>query len=249
MITNVLDSIRNRLTQNEIVRMDEDNVGMSLILPVVKAIGWDPFNNKEVQSRYMVPGLFNDVSVNYALIYNTKLLALIKARPLYSDLKKTKYFGKIFITAKRSGAKYLIICNGVDWHIYRADQDKEAVKINIWDSEAANKLMLLSKSNIENGLLEEYYLKNSSDIGTNSTMKTSRGYKVTDETHAKLSTFRVKINSSRINRDGGITNSMIVERLLNILFSCSENFDWHDIHNERILEIKLCQCLRKGLNQ
>jgi hypothetical protein len=248
MITDVLANIRNRLIQNEIVRMDEDNVGMSLILPVIKAIGWDPFNNEEVLSRYMVPGLFNDVSVNYALICNTKLLALIKARPLYSDLSKTTYFGKIFITAKKSDAKYLIICNGVDWHIYQANQNKEAIKINLWDSEAANKLMLLSKSNIENGLLEEYYLKNSSDIRTNNTKRTSRGYKVTDETHATLTSLRVRINSSRINRDGGITNSMIIERLLNILFSCSENFDWNDIHNERFLENKLRQCLGKGLN-
>jgi len=222
------------------------NTDRAFVSPVLESIGWNLSNLNEVVADYKPMGLKQGSEISYALFAQLLPILMVDIRPLYSDLSQLP--PKISATAKASPAKYLVSTNGVEWNLYNVEGNPILkLVIDIRDDDAQDKLQLMSKESIISGLLEKSI--NEMPAANNSvdeiTLK-NRGYKVSDKNHDALNKLRNKIMTSRSVKDQEITNSMIVELLLDLfLENCQTNFSYMEISNQTILRQRMQECLRK----
>jgi hypothetical protein len=226
--------------------LNERNTDRAFISPILESIGWNLSNLNEVVADYKPMGLKQGSEISYAMFAQLLPILLVDIRPLYSDMSQLP--PKISATAKASPAKYLASTNGVFWNLYNVEGTPVLkLVIDIRDNDAQDKLQLLSKENIVSGLLENFI--NELPVANNSVdviVLKNRGYKVSDKTHDGLNKLRIKIMTSRSVKDQEITNSMMVELLLDLFLENSQtNFNYMEISNQTILKQRIQECLRK----
>ncbi|MDD3363392.1 MAG: hypothetical protein PHZ03_00265 [Syntrophomonas sp.] len=226
--------------------LNERNTDRAFVSPVLESIGWNLSNLSEVVADYKPMGLKQGSEISYALFAQLLPILLVDIRPLYSDLSQV--LPKISATAKASPSKYLVSTNGVQWNLYNIEGNPVLkMTIDIRDNDAQDKLQLMSKESIISGLLEKYINELPvPNISVDEIVLKNRGYKVSDKTHDALNKLRIKIMTSRSVKDQEITNSMIVELLLDLFLENSPtNFSHMEISNQTILRQRIQECLRK----
>lgn len=210
-------------------------------------------NFDEVWADYTIEGLENSQAVSYALTIQNRAVMLIEIRPLYSDISNPSVFSKIFVTAKASPASYLAITNGVQWLIYdvedSADKANNLFPIDIREKTAAERLSLFNKQALRDGSLKQYAVtipevERVVPDRSRSNYK-SRGYKVSDETHKGISHLRQEIMTSRSVKDQEISNSLLVELVLETFLDSKTFMDTKEISNEVILKKRIEETLEK----
>lgn len=254
MLNEVLSTLQTQLQLNNIEGIDAENTDEAFVRPILQAVGWDFANLGESRKGYSVKGLKKGVKVTRALLYQGAPLLLIEVKSLYSDITNYSSFNRVYATATNSQAQYLIITNGVDWHIYTIEELKEkdnkpSLIINVKEGKSTE-FELLSKTNIKAGMLAQY-IKEHADLNRiqnldKDNIVKSRGYKVKDSTHKALNSFRSKeIMTNREVKGEDITNGMIVEELILIFLECAKNYSFENTANRVLLNRKIKDCYKK----
>lgn len=130
---------------------DEAATKQVVILRILKALGWDPFNIDEVYPEYSA----GDRRVDYALRYNGRNKVFIEAKKVNEDLEKHQE--QLLNYSFQEGVKLAILTNGIGWWFYLplregSWEQRKFYTIEIYDQQSddiVNKFEeFLSKENV-----------------------------------------------------------------------------------------------------
>ncbi|NYT94089.1 restriction endonuclease [Salinispora sp. H7-4] len=133
-------------------RLGEQNTKMSLINPVLEALGWNVRDPDEVSHEYRRNS--TDNPVDYALLFPPTPKLLIEAKGLGEKLNDPRWANQTIAYATSAGVEWVALTDGLEWRIYNAHapvpiEQKLLASVRIDDPEDAVKiLILLSKDNI-----------------------------------------------------------------------------------------------------
>ena len=105
--------IKRIRSDKSIQSLDEANVKQGVILPVLHALGWNPFNTNEVQPEYPVSG----GNVDYALRLDSRNKVFLEAKRPREDL--SKHESQLLEYAFKHGVPQAVLTNGLEWWFYR----------------------------------------------------------------------------------------------------------------------------------
>ena len=122
-LTDALALVNDRITNfaREFTN-NELQTRLSLVDPVLKALGWDPQDPIAVKVEYPVPQRKrNNMRVDYALLDSKREpVAFIEAKKLGTDLGPAHH--QLFEYAVGKTVPYAVATNGADWAIYKQEQ-------------------------------------------------------------------------------------------------------------------------------
>ena len=95
-----------------LLSFDEAATKQAVILRILKALGWDPFNIDEIYPEYSVGGK----RVDYALRHNGRNKAFIEVKKVNEDLEKHQ--GQLLNYSFQGGVKLAVLTNGISWWFY-----------------------------------------------------------------------------------------------------------------------------------
>ncbi len=99
--------------KRNLARMDEASIKQSIVLRILKELGWNPFDTKEVYPEYPVD---NTLKVDYSLRYRSRNKVFIEVKRPSADLKR--YQEQLLNYAFKHGVKLAILTNGLVWWFY-----------------------------------------------------------------------------------------------------------------------------------
>jgi len=105
-----LDGLRRR-------GLKETQTRISVVDPILEALGWDVRDPDEVESEYTT---VDGKSVDYALKLNKKAVLFIEAKTLDDPLNDVKAITQVVGYAANAGIASCVLTNGVTWKIYRS---------------------------------------------------------------------------------------------------------------------------------
>lgn len=145
-----IDKMQNQIKTEEATKT-------ALIMPFIKALGYDVFNPMEVHPEFTadVPGV-NENKVDYAILIDDKPVILIECKYCNEDINKPKHKAQLHKYFHTTESKVGILTNGIIYYFY-TDTDKPNImddkpffEFNMLDfSESIiNELKRFSKSKI-----------------------------------------------------------------------------------------------------
>ena len=147
----VLRLINDFKKDRRLISFDEAATKQAVILRILKALGWNPFNIDEVYPEYSVGGR----RVDYALRHNSRNKVFIEVKKVNEDLEK--YQEQLLNYSFQEGVKLAILTNGISWWFYLplhegSWEQRKFYTIEIYDQESediAKKFEeFLSKENV-----------------------------------------------------------------------------------------------------
>lgn len=122
-----------------------------------KVLGYDKYF--DVTSEYMIKGTYAD----YVIKSKGKKYIVIEAKSIDTDLKPD-HVRQTINYAANEGILWAILTNGIEWQIYKVTVDKQVDKklffevnlLNLCADDIIN-LFYISKTAVDNNLLEEYW--------------------------------------------------------------------------------------------
>ena len=108
-LTAEIERIRSDTT---IAGLDEANVKQGVILPVLNALGWNPFNTNEVRPEYPVTG----GNVDYALRIDDNNKVFLEAKRPSEELRSHQE--QLLIYSFKEGVPLAVLTNGLEWWLY-----------------------------------------------------------------------------------------------------------------------------------
>lgn len=94
--------------------LDEANVKQGVILPVLNALEWNPFNTNEVRPEYPVPG----GNVDYALRIDGRNKVFLEAKRPSEELRAQKNQEQLLNYSFKEGVQLAVLTNGLEWLLY-----------------------------------------------------------------------------------------------------------------------------------
>ncbi len=91
---------------------DEPATKQAVVLPILKALGWNPFDVNEVWPEYKV----GDKRVDYALRHKGKNKVFIEVKKVGEDLEKHQE--QLLNYSFQEGVKLAVLTNGISWWFY-----------------------------------------------------------------------------------------------------------------------------------
>lgn len=161
----VLHSVAERITLHRGANIGEQNTKLTLINPVLRAIGWNVEDLDEVRHEFRrVPA---DKPVDYALMLARTPRLFVEAKALDENLDDRKWANQIISYATVAGVEWVLLTNGDEYRIYNSHavmpvEDKlfRNIRISANPEAATEALLLLSKEHIKknalNGLWRAY---------------------------------------------------------------------------------------------
>ena len=124
--------------------LDEANVKQGVILPILNALGWNPFNTNEVRPEYPVPG----GNVDYALRLDAKNKVFLEAKRPSEDISKHQV--QLLNYSFADGVPLAILTNGLDWWFYLplrvgSWEERRFCNIDLRDGDISPKVELLTR--------------------------------------------------------------------------------------------------------
>ncbi len=145
--------LRARITAYGGQSIGEQNTKAVLIVPLLRALGWDVEDLSEVQLEYKRRP--SDRPVDYALMIRGAPRLFLEAKGLGENLEDRRWGDQIIHYAMVAGVKWVVLSNGDEYRIYNAHaevpvEEKLLRQVRISDqaSEAEETLALLSKGSI-----------------------------------------------------------------------------------------------------
>ena len=140
-LTAEIERIRSDTT---IETLDEANVKQGVILPILNALGWNPFNTNEVRPEYPVSG----GNVDYSLRLDGKTNVFLEAKRPSEDLSKHQM--QLLNYSFADGVPMAVLTNGLDWWFYlplRVGSWKERrfFNIDLRDDDISQKVEFLTR--------------------------------------------------------------------------------------------------------
>ncbi|MDE0671755.1 MAG: type I restriction enzyme HsdR N-terminal domain-containing protein [Caldilineaceae bacterium] len=131
-LTDVLALVRDRIKNFEReFTNNETQTRLSLVDPVLKALGWDPQDPTMVKVEYPVHQRNrNSTRVDYALLDSTREpIAFVEAKNLGNDLRDAHL--QLFEYAVGKSVPYVIATNGAAWNVYKKENEATRVSIDV----------------------------------------------------------------------------------------------------------------------
>lgn len=151
VVTRIIDYRERRvhLTESDTIRV--------LVLPVLKALGWDLHDVEEVRSEYR--HMASDNPVDYALFLHATPALFVEAKALGMSLDDRKPLIQTLNYANAAGVDWCALTNGSEWRIYKvhapvAAEEKLFLTVRLDDQKstmdaAATILSLLSRDRLQ----------------------------------------------------------------------------------------------------
>jgi hypothetical protein len=138
----------------------EQNTKASLVEPVLEALGWDVRDPDEVFREFKAKSV--DSPVDYALTILRKPRLFVEAKGLGEALTNRKWVSQVLSYATIAGVEWCVLSDGDEYRFYNANAPLDAeeklfcrVKLAEGDeTETVKTLMLISRSNMEENLLD-----------------------------------------------------------------------------------------------
>ena len=139
-----------------IFKLDEAATKQCVILPILRALGWDVDNPEEVTPEYTV----ENKRVDYSLRLRNENKIFLEVKKTGEDLEKEKYEDQLLEYSFRQGVELSILTNGMTWWFYLPTQKgdwrtRKFYTIDIMEQEinsiVGNFIDLLAKNNVETG--------------------------------------------------------------------------------------------------
>ena len=163
-----LGEIAERVNRYRGERVGEQNTKAGLIVPILRALGWNVEDLDEVHLEYR--GVPIDKPVDYALLLQRKPVLFIEAKALGENLNDRRWASQIVSYAAVAGVEWVVLTNGDEYRIYNAlsEHDVEdklfrTVRVSGDLAEAEDALRLLTKDALRNKSLAALWRAQSID--------------------------------------------------------------------------------------
>ncbi len=138
----------------------EENTKVSLIEPVLAALGWDTRDPDEVHREFKPTT--KDSPVDYALKVMRKPRLFVEAKGLAETLGDRKWIAQILSYATVAGVEWCVLTDGNEYRFYNAAalvdaEEKLFCRIRLSEvrgEDAASMLRLISRTNMEENMLD-----------------------------------------------------------------------------------------------
>ncbi len=155
----VLDTVRERIARHQRENIGEQDTKAALIVPVLRALGWDVEDLEDVKLEYRRRPADNPV--DYALFLLRSPRLFIEAKSLGARIDDGKWASQILAYATVAGVEWVALTDGNEWRIYNSHatvpvEQKlfRVVRIADSDDHAEQTLRLLAKSQMADHLID-----------------------------------------------------------------------------------------------
>lgn len=257
---------RVRLTESDSIRV--------LILPVLKALGWDLHDVDEVRSEYR--HMASDNPVDYALFLHAAPALFVEAKALGMSLDDRKPLIQTLNYANAAGVDWCALTNGSEWRIYKvhapvAAEEKLFLTVSLDDPKstmdvAATILSLISRDHLKSRTIDALWAEWRVDRQVEAALEEISGDEafirmITKRTHnltpgdvrtslrrAGLRSFYPKVENfmARIEKDSG--TDLPAERTRDVIFNNHADADPPQVPRvARAQLMKTQEMVQKGL--
>jgi hypothetical protein len=161
-LAQTLVTVRDRIARHERENIGEQDTKAALIVPVLRALGWDVEDLEDVKLEYRRRP--PDNPVDYALFLLRTPRLFIEAKSLGSHLDDGKWAAQILAYATVAGVEWVALTDGNAWRIYNSHaavpvEQKlfRVVHIADPDEHAEETLRLLSKAQLADHLIDDLW--------------------------------------------------------------------------------------------
>jgi hypothetical protein len=114
----VLDTVRERIARHQRENIGEQDTKAALIVPVLRALGWDVEDLEDVKLEYRRRPADNPV--DYALFLLRSPRLFIEAKSLGARIDDGKWASQILAYATVAGVEWVALTDGNEWRIYNS---------------------------------------------------------------------------------------------------------------------------------
>jgi hypothetical protein len=161
-LASVLSTVRDRIAKYQGPGIGEQDTKATLIVPVLRALGWDTEDLEDVKLEYKRKS--TDNPVDYALVLLREPRLFIEAKALGARLDDHKWANQILAYATVAGVEWVALTDGNEYRLYNSHavvpvEEKlfRTVRIDDPDSRPAETLGLLSKALLQDHLIDQYW--------------------------------------------------------------------------------------------
>lgn len=155
-----LKSVADKVRRFKGRYIGEQNTKASLIDPVLEALGWDVRDFDEVHREFKPTA--KDSPVDYALKIIKKARLFLEAKGLDENLSDRKWIAQVLGYATVAGVEWCVLSDGDEYRFYNASAPLDADEklfcklrlSEVSESEAAKTLSMISRSNMQDNLLD-----------------------------------------------------------------------------------------------
>jgi len=155
----VLSQVRERINRYRDTPIGEEDTKGTLIVPVLRALGWDVEDREEVRREYRRNN--SDNPVDYALFILRTPRLFVEAKALGGNLNDRRWANQIMAYAAVAGVEWVVLTNGDEYRIYNSHatvpvQQKVFRTIRITDEDARpdEPLAVLSKERMQDNWID-----------------------------------------------------------------------------------------------
>jgi hypothetical protein len=157
-----LVTVRDRIARHQRENIGEQDTKAALIVPVLRALGWDVEDLEDVKLEYRRRP--SDNPVDYALFLLRTPRLFIEAKALGAHLDDGKWAAQILAYATVAGVEWVALTDGNAWRIYNSHaavpvEQKlfRVVHIADPDDHAEETLRLLAKAQMADHLIDDLW--------------------------------------------------------------------------------------------
>jgi len=154
-----LVTVRDRIAKYQRQSIGEQDTKASLIVPVLRALGWDTEDLEDVKLEYK--RLSTDNPVDYALFLLREPRLFIEAKALGVHVDDHKWTSQILAYATVAGVEWVALTDGNEWRIYNSHatvpvEQKlfRTVRVADPDTRPGETLRLLAKAQMADHLID-----------------------------------------------------------------------------------------------
>ena len=157
-----LATVRDRIARYQRQGIGEQDTKAALIVPILRALGWDLEDLEDVKLEYRRRA--SDNPVDYALFLLRTPRLFIEAKSLGSHLDDGKWASQILAYATVAGVEWVALTDGNEWRIYNSHapvpvEQKlfRVVRVAEVDGNANRTLTLLAKTQMADHLIDAFW--------------------------------------------------------------------------------------------
>jgi len=161
-LEHALASVRERIGRYQRQGIGEQDTKAALIVPILRALGWDVEDLEDVKLEYRRRP--SDNPVDYALFLLRTPRLFIEAKALGARLDDGKWAAQILNYATVAGVEWVALTDGNEWRIYNSHapvpvEQKlfRVVSVAAADGLAAGTLRLLAKAQMADHLIDAFW--------------------------------------------------------------------------------------------
>jgi len=161
-LEHTLISVRDRIAKHQRQGIGEQDTKAALIVPILRALGWDVEDLEEVKLEYRRRP--SDNPVDYALFLLRTPRLFIEAKSLGAHINDGKWASQILAYATVAGVEWVALTDGNEWRIYNSHapvpvEQKlfRVVRVADPESNTEQTLKLLAKAQMADHLIDAFW--------------------------------------------------------------------------------------------